>query len=115
MPVKSMKDPVQARDPNGNTKARVGRVLDDSGLSSGSGSGEVRFAKAGDQRQPRGHFKSVADVFFDQSAGYSSRGRAEVLTVRCAICKNVIKVVALVLGESVHSHLNVVVFHRGDV
>src|ERR1022692_3883238 len=115
MAVKAMKDPVQARDPDGNTKARICGILDDSRRGSGCGRGEVRFAKTGNQRQPRGHFKSVTDVFFDQPAGYRSRGRAEVLTGRAAIRKNVIKVVALVLGEPVHSHLNVVVLHRGYV
>ena len=80
-----------------------------------TGRGEVRFAKAGDQRQPRGHLKSVADELFDQAAGYRSRGRAVVLTARSAIRKDVIEEVALVLGESVHSHLNVVVLHDGYV
>ena len=75
----------------------------DARLGSGSGGGEVRFAKAGDQRQPRGHLKPVADEFFGQAAGYRGRRRAEVLAARAAIRKDVIEVVALVLGESVHS------------
>jgi hypothetical protein len=35
--VKAVKDPVQARDSDGDAKARVGRVLHDSRLGSGSG------------------------------------------------------------------------------
>ena len=82
--VKAMKDPVQARDSDGDAKARVGRVLHDGRLGSPADRAgvEVRIAKAGDQRQPRGHLKPVADEHFDQAAGYGGRRRAEVLTVR---------------------------------
>src|SRR3984957_2004051 len=110
-----MKDPVDLRDSNGNAVAWVPRILHHSGLRSHPGNGEVRVAKAGDQGQPRGHLIAVANECFTNAAGYRRRRRPEILAVRRAIGKNIIEVVVLVLGESVHAYLQVVILDGGDV
>ena len=72
----------------------------------------MRLAEARDHGQPRGNLESIADKRFSEPAGYGSlRGRnvlARRIARRSANRKNVIKEVALVLSESVHSRLNAV-------
>ena len=99
--VKGAKDPVQARDFDGNSKARIHIVLDDVRR-------KVRLAEAGDQSQPRSDLKFVIDKYFLKSSGYGGRRGAKVLASRAGNRKDVIKVFALMLGESVHSDLDVI-------
>ena len=71
------------------------------------------YAKAGDQGQPGSGFEPVADELFYHASGHGCPRGAVVLATRPAVCKNVIKVVTLVLGETIDANFKVVFANRG--
>ena len=97
-----MKDPIQARNFEGDAEARFHGVLHNV-------SGEMRLTNAGDKCEPGRNLEFVTDEGFLKACGYRSVGGRNIgSTVR----KYITEEIMLVLGEAVYSGLNIIPPYR---